>query len=99
MLCSRDLQGTLEVIRDLHFHKFSFERERLDRRLCCGELRRVETRDAKNCYAREARNNLFEQPHLFPAQLRDVKKHFRHIAAWARKTLDISLRKWIALQI
>src|SRR5215469_8300115 len=99
MLCSGDLQSTLEVIRDLHFHNFSFERERPCRRLRRCELRRVEARDAKNCYTREPRNDLFEQPHLFPAQLRDIEKHSRHIAAWARKTLDVSLRKGIVLQI
>jgi hypothetical protein len=38
-------------------------------------------------------------PHLFPAQLRDIKKHSCHIAAGARKTLDVSLRKRIDLQI
>src|SRR6516162_6220473 len=99
MLCPGDLQGMLEVIRDSHFHNFSFEREGPYRRLRRCELRRVEAGDAKNCYTREPRNDLFEQPHLFPAQLRDVKKHSRHIAARARKTLDISLRNRIALQI
>jgi hypothetical protein len=39
-------------------------------------LWRVEARDAKNCYTREMRNDLFEQPHVFPAQLRDIKKTF-----------------------
>jgi len=36
---------------------------------------------------------------LFSAQLREIKKHSRNIAARARKTLDISHRKGIALQI
>ena len=48
---------------------------------------------------RETRDDLFEQPQLFPAQLRDIKKHSRHIAAWARATLETSLRNRIALQI
>src|SRR6516162_2362803 len=99
MLCSGGLQGTLEVIRDSDFHNFSFERERPCRRLRRCELRRVEVRDAKNCYPREPRNDLFEQAHLFPAQLRDIKKHSRHIATGARKTPDVSLRKRITLQI
>src|SRR5215467_10517960 len=99
MLCSGGLQGTLEIVRDSHFHNFSFERERPYRRLRRCELRRVEAWDAKDCYTREPRNDLFEQAHLFPAQLREIKKHSRHIAAWARKTLDISLGNRIALQI
>jgi len=45
MLCSGDLQGTLEVTRDFHFHNFSFERKR--RCLRRGELRHLEARDAK----------------------------------------------------
>jgi hypothetical protein len=52
--------------RHSHFHNFSFERERPSGRLRRCELRRVEARDAKNCYAREPRNDLFEQAHLFP---------------------------------
>src|SRR6516225_2238173 len=97
MLCLGGLQGALEVIRDSHFYNFGFERERPCRRLRRCELRRVEARHAKDCYTREMRNDLFEQAHLFPAQLRDIKKHSCHIAAWARKTLDISFRNRIAL--
>jgi ABC-type uncharacterized transport system substrate-binding protein len=43
-------------------------------------LRRVEVRDAKDCYAREPGNNLLEQPNLFPAQLRKIKKSPGQIA-------------------
>jgi hypothetical protein len=60
MLCSGGLQGTLEVIRD--FHNFSFERERTCRVLRRRELRRVETRDAKDCYTKEQGNG----PTCFP---------------------------------
>jgi hypothetical protein len=48
------------VIRDLHFDNFSFERERPYRLLCRRKLKRVEAGDAKDCYAREPWNNLFE---------------------------------------
>jgi CHAD domain-containing protein len=99
MPCSSNLQGWLEVIRDPHFHNFSLDRDRLNCRLGRCELRRVEFRDAKDRYAREPGNDLFEQPHLFAAQLREIKKHSRQIAARARKTFDISFGKRIALQI
>jgi hypothetical protein len=98
-LFGRSPTRALEVIRDPHFHNFSIKRERPCRRLRRCELQRVEARDAKDCYTREPRNDLFEQPPLFPNQLWDIKKHSRHIAAWAGKTLDISLRNRIALQI
>jgi hypothetical protein len=99
MSCPGGLQGLLEVIGGPHFHNFSFERKRSHRRLGSCKLRRVKAGDAKDCYAREPGNDLFEQPYLFPAQLREIKKHSRHIAAWARKTFDIPLRNRIALQI
>ena len=49
---------------------------------------------------RESRGtNLFKQPHLFTTQLRDIKTDSRDIAARTRKTLGISHRDRIALQI
>ena len=47
MLYPGGLLGTLEVIRNLHFHNFSFERERPHRRLGCCELSGVEAWDAQ----------------------------------------------------
>jgi hypothetical protein len=47
---------------------------------------------------REPGNDLFEQPHLFPAQLRKIKKYSGHIAAGTREALDIAERE-IAFQI
>src|SRR6516164_9690127 len=99
MLRAGVLQGTLEVIRHLHFYNFSFDPDRPYCRLRRFELRCVKTGDAKDCYAREPGNDLFEQPHLFSAQLREIKKHSRHIAAWTGKALDISFGKRIALQV
>ena len=99
MLYPGGLQGTLEVIRDLHFYNFSFERERPCHRLRGCELSRVEFRDANDCYTREPGNDLFEKPHQFSAQLREIKKHSRHIAARARNTLDVPFRNRIAFQI
>jgi len=63
------------------------------------QIARVKAGDAKDCYAREPGNDLFEQPNLFPVQLREIKKHSRHIAARVRKALDISFRNRIALQV
>ena len=54
MLRSGGLQSTLEVIRDLHFHNFSFERKRPYRRFRGCELRRIEARDTKDCYTSRA---------------------------------------------
>jgi hypothetical protein len=49
--------------------------------------------------AREPGDDLFEQPYLFPAQLRKIKKHSCEIAARTRKTFDIPFGRRIALQI
>ena len=73
MLCPSGLQGTLEVVRNLHFYNFSFDPDRPYCRLRRFELRNVETGDAK-CYARAPGNDLFEQPQLLPAQLWKIKE-------------------------
>ena len=67
MLYPGGFQGTLEVIRAPHFQNFSFKREHPYRHLGRCKLCRVEAGDTNNCYAREPRNDLLEQPNLFPA--------------------------------
>src|SRR5262249_35105927 len=93
------LQGTLEIIRDLHLYNFSFDPDRPYRRLRRVELRCVKAGDAKDRYPGESGNDLLEQPQLLPAQFRKIKECPRHIAARACKTFDISFGKRIALQI
>src|SRR6516225_8450780 len=87
------------VIRDLHVNNFSFDSYRPYRRRSRCELRRVVAGDAKDCYAREPRNGLLEQPNQFPAQLWKIKKHPGQIAARAREAFDISQLNGIALQV
>jgi hypothetical protein len=77
VLCSGGLQGTLEVIRDSHFHNFSVERERPYRRLRRCELRRVEAWDAEDCYTRETRTPGYQE--TFPSCCRPGAQGSGHI--------------------
>ena len=93
------LHSATQLIGNPHLQNFSFNPDGSCRRLSCYELQRVEVGDAKDCYAREPGNDFFEQHQLLATQLRDIQKHSRDIATWARKARYISLRNGIALQI
>jgi hypothetical protein len=62
--------------------------EPLPPRVCLGPRAGYRPLDAKNCYAREPRNDLFEQ---FPAHLRDIKKYSRHRARSEESGLWITI--------
>jgi hypothetical protein len=61
---------------DPHFHNLSFERERPHRRLGCRKLCRVKAGMPKIAM-REPGNDLFEQPHRFPAQRDNMRSRQR----------------------